>query len=98
MTTSEINGQRLDIFSGPGTTALVATVRERLRVIDRRRIIAIGRSVQGSGFVVTAPTQPASDPAVAKWVADGAPTCDSRWAGNYSGIEPAENRPGYIGD
>lgn len=53
MTTSEINATRLDIFSGGGTTALVATIRERLQ--RRSRIIAIGRSVAGQPFVVTAP-------------------------------------------
>lgn len=94
MTTSDINTQRLDLVSGPGTTAMVATVRQRLQAADRRRIIAIGRSANGHPFRVTAP---ASDPAVAAWLADGAPTCSSRWDDDYD-VEPAENRAEYVGE
>lgn len=51
MTTNEINTSRLHTIRGPVATALVAITRNRLR--NRPRLVAIGRSVAGSGFVVT---------------------------------------------
>ena len=84
MNTSKINTTRLRLSRGPATTALVASVRDRLR----ERIIAIGRSVNGGEFQVTAPVD--SNPAVERWVAEGSQTCGCRWTGNYSSVEPAE--------
>lgn len=94
MTTNEINATRLDLYNGNEATLLVAATRWRLLAQEQqRRIVAIS-----NGFVVTAPVAPVNDPAVEKWIADGAPTCGCRWTGNYSDVEPTENRPGYIGD
>jgi hypothetical protein len=50
MNTAEINTQRLHTIRGPVATALVAITRNRLR--NYPRVIAIGRSVAGSGFVI----------------------------------------------
>ena len=51
MNTAEINTSRLDTIRGPVATELVAVARNRLR--NRPRLVAIGRSVRGSSFVVT---------------------------------------------
>jgi hypothetical protein len=55
--TELINRTRLDLFSGPATTRLVATIAERKRSQSRKRprIIAIGRSANGQPFQVIAP-------------------------------------------
>lgn len=58
MTTSEINTTRNHLFRGEFATELVAAIHERLNAQPRRkrpRIIAIGRSVAGQSFQVTAP-------------------------------------------
>ena len=55
MTTAKIHTTRLRLSRGPATTTLVASVRDRLREQQRRRIIDIGRSVSGGAFQVTAP-------------------------------------------
>lgn len=60
MTTAEINGNRLDLFRGEFATLVVSTTRERLRA-QQQRIIAIGRSVNGGAFMVTAPVAPPAD-------------------------------------
>lgn len=88
MTTAKINATRLRLSRGHSAAVLVASLRERLREQQRQRVVAIGRSVNGGAFQVTAPV--ASDPAVERWVAEGSQTCGCRWTGNYSSVEPAE--------
>lgn len=88
MTTAKNYTTRLRLSRSPATAALVASVRDRLREQQRQRVIAIGRSVSGGAFQVTAPV--ASDPAVERWVAEGSQTCGCRWTGDYSSVEPAE--------
>lgn len=62
MTTSEINAQRLDLHNGTDATLLVAATRWRLLAQEQqRRIVAIGRCVNGGAFTVTAPVQPPAD-------------------------------------
>lgn len=38
-----------------------------------------------------------SDPAYVAWQADGALTCGCTWTGDYSDVEPADNRSDHIG-
>jgi hypothetical protein len=57
MNTAEINAARLHTIRGPVATALVAITRNRLR--NYPRVIAIGRSVAGSGLVITTGEIPA---------------------------------------
>ena len=75
MINPEINARRLDTIRGPVATELVAIPRNRLRL--RKRVIAIGRSVAGSGFVVTtggaATVQPPADFAEAVAEVDSKP-------------------------
>lgn len=92
MNTTEINATRLTTIRGPVATELVTASRNHLR--QKARLVAIGRSVAGSGFVVTT----GGDPVVDRWQAEGAPTCGATWSGDYSGVVPAEQRDGYIGD
>jgi len=46
---------------GPVATMLVQAVRTKLQAQPRRRIIAVGRCVNGGAFKVTAPVQPPAD-------------------------------------
>lgn len=50
---------------GPVATMLVQAVRTKLQAQPRRRIIAVGRCVNGGAFQVTAPVQPPADFAAA---------------------------------
>lgn len=70
MTTNEINANRLDLFRGEYATLVVSTTRERL-CAQRRRIVAIGRCINGGAFTVTAPVAPPADFAEAVAEFDG---------------------------
>ncbi len=48
--TEQVNSARLDLFSGPTATRLVATIAEQLRA-DKRRLVAIGAGA-GRSFVI----------------------------------------------
>lgn len=72
MTTSEINATRLDLYNGNEATLLVAATRWRLLAQEQqRRVIAIGRCVNGGAFKVTAPVAPPADFAEAVAAYDG---------------------------
>lgn len=76
MTTSEINANRLDLFRGEYATLVVSTTRERL-CAQRRRIVAIGRCINGGAFTVTAPVAPPADFAEAVAEVDSrTPVCE----------------------
>ncbi len=92
MTTPDINAQRLDILTGPVATELVAITRNHLR---RRRLVAIGRSVAGRGFVVT--TGGAATVQAPADFAEAVAEVDSKPAQTWPAAEymPLSDEPGY---
>ena len=80
------------LYRGEGIRCLVETVADRLRgeeaqreacIDEAKRLIAVGRSVDGRAFVV------ASDPCWMQWQAEGAPTSE---------YVPFQSDPGRLTD
>lgn len=59
MTTEQINNQRLDLVREPVSSPLLELTKRYVLPCRQKRIIAIGRCVNGGAFTVTAPGAPA---------------------------------------
>ena len=58
MTTEQINNQRLDLVRVPVSSLLLELTKRYVLPRRQKRIIAIGRCVNGGAFTVTAPGAP----------------------------------------